>query len=220
MSKESIFEKLKESIVEMDEDLAVEAANEAVAEGLDPTECIAGGLSAGMQVMSDLFDDGEAFVPELLMAAEAFEAAVGVMTSGLSDEEKSQSKEGVVLIHTVEGDIHDIGKNIVKTMLVANNFEVHDMGRDVPVEDVIETAKKIKADIICGSALMTTTMPAQRQEIDTLIEEDIREQFICMYGGAPVSAEWCEKIGADAYTETATDCVVVAKKLMMAKKGA
>ncbi|MFT3951921.1 MAG: B12-binding domain-containing protein [Oscillospiraceae bacterium] len=218
MSKEAIFEKLKTAVIEMDEGMAVEAATQAVEAGLNAVECINEGLSAGMQVMSDLFDEGEAFVPELLMSSEAFEAAVKVLTEHLSNEEKQNSKVGVVVIHTVHGDIHDIGKNIVKTMFRANNFEVHDLGRDVPVEDVINKAKEVNADIICGSALMTTTMPAQREEINLLIEEGIRDKFICMYGGAPVSAEWCEKIGADAYTETATEAVVVAKKLIELKK--
>ena len=211
MSKESIYEKLKTSVAEMDEDMAIEAANEALAEGLDPLDCIANGLSAGMQIMSDLFDEGEAFVPELLMASEAFESAVGILTGNMTEEEKKSSKEGVVLIHTVEGDIHDIGKNIVKTMFSANNFEVWDMGRDVAVEDVIRKAEEIKADLICGSALMTTTMPAQRDEVNLLLEEGIRDKYICMYGGAPVSAEWCKTIGADAYTATATEAVAVAK---------
>ena len=185
MSKEEIYAKLKESITEMDEDLAEEAANEALEAGLDPLECISSGLSAGMQVMSDLFDEGEAFVPELLMASEAFEKAVGILTSSLSDEEKNSAKEGVVVIHTVQGDIHDIGKNIVKTMFSASNFEVYDLGRDVPVEDVIKKAEEVNADIICGSALMTTTMPAQRDEINLLLEDGIRDKYICMYGGAP-----------------------------------
>ncbi|MGN1014977.1 MAG: B12-binding domain-containing protein [Butyricicoccus sp.] len=220
MSKEEIYEKLKQSITEMDEDLAEEAANEALAAGLDPLECISDGLSAGMQIMSDLFDEGEAFVPELLMASEAFEAAVAILTGSMSEEEKNNAKEGVVVLHTVQGDIHDIGKNIVKTMFAANNFEVHDLGRDVPVEDVIKKAEEVNADIICGSALMTTTMPAQRDEINLLLEDGIREKYICMYGGAPVSAEWCESIGADAYTDTATEAVEVAKKLLAAKKGA
>lgn len=218
MTKEEIFEQLKECITEMDEDLAEEAANAALEAGLDPLECISEGLSAGMQVMSDLFDEGEAFVPELLMASEAFETATKILTSNLSEEDRNNAKEGVVVIHTVQGDIHDIGKNIVKTMLSANNFEVIDMGRDVPVEDVIKKAQEVNADIICGSALMTTTMPAQRDEINLLKEDGIRDKFICMYGGAPVSAEWCEAIGADAYSETATEAVTVAKRLIAEKK--
>lgn len=220
MSKEEVLAKLKESVTEMDEDLAEEAANAALEAGLDPLECIADGLSAGMQVMSDLFDEGEAFVPELLMASEAFEKAVGILTGSLSDEEKDNASQGVVVVHTVQGDIHDIGKNIVKTMLAANNFTVHDLGRDVPVEEVVETAKKVKADIIVGSALMTTTMPAQRDIITLLKEEGIRDDFIVMYGGAPVSKEWCDTIGADGYSDTATEAVEVAKQLIAKKKSA
>ena len=220
MSKEEIFEKLKNSIVEMDEDMATEVANAALEAGLDPLECISGGLSAGMQVMSDLFDEGEAFVPELLMASEAFDAAVTILTRGMSDEQKNSSSAGKVVIHTVQGDIHDIGKNIVKTMLSANNFEVVDMGRDVPVEDVVAKAKEIGADLIVGSALMTTTMPAQRDIINLLKEDGVRDDYICMFGGAPVSESWCEQIGADGYSETATDAVTVAKELIAKKKGA
>ncbi len=220
MSKEEIYEKLKNSIIEMDSDMASDAAKAAVEAGLDPLECISSGLSAGMQHMSDLFDEGEAFVPELLMASEAFEAAVAILTSGMSEEQKSSASQGKVVLHTVQGDIHDIGKNIVKTMLSANNFEVVDMGRDVPVEDVISKAREIGADIIAGSALMTTTMPAQRDIVDHLKEDGDRDKFICMFGGAPVSKEWCAQIGADGYSETATDAVNVAKELIAKKKGA
>ena len=220
MSKEEIFEKLKNSIVEMDEDMATEAANEAVAAGLTAQECISNGLSAGMQVMSDLFDEGEAFVPELLMASEAFEAAVAILTKDMSDDQKSSTSAGKVVIHTVQGDIHDIGKNIVKTMLAANNFDVVDMGRDVPVESVVAKAEEIGADIIMGSALMTTTMPAQRDIVNLLKEDGVRDKYICMFGGAPVSESWCEQIGADGYSETATDAVTVAKEFIAKKKGA
>lgn len=219
MSKE-IFEKLKKSIVEMDTDLAQEAAEEAVEAGLDPMECITLGLAEGMAVMGDLFDEGEAFVPDLMMASEAFETAVEILTRSLSDEEKSKTSNGKVLIHTVQGDIHDIGKNIVKTMLAANSFEVFDLGRDVPVTTVIEKAEEYKVDIICGSALMTTSMASQRDIINLLIEDGIREKYIVMFGGAPVSAKWCKDIGADAYADTATEGVTMAKDLMAKKRGA
>jgi len=152
------------------------------------------------------------------MASEAFDAAVTILTGGMSDEQKSSTSAGKVVIHTVQGDIHDIGKNIVKTMLSANNFEVVDMGRDVPVESVVAKAKEIGADLIMGSALMTTTMPAQRDIIDLLKEDGVRDDYICMFGGAPVSQNWCEQIGADGYSETATEAVAVAKKLIAAKK--
>lgn len=220
MSKEEILEKLKEAITEMDEDLAKETATAAVEAGLDPLECISDGLSKGMQVMSDLFDEGEAFVPELLIASEAFDSAVKILTSSLTEEEKNSASNGKVLIHTVQGDIHDIGKNIVRTMFSANNFEVFDLGRDVSVETVVEKAKEYDVDVIVGSALMTTTMPAQRDIINLLIEEGIRDKYIVMYGGAPVSKEWCDNIGADGYSDTATEAVDVAKELLAKKRGA
>lgn len=217
MSKEEIMAKLKDSIVEMDEDMAAEAAQEALDAGIDPLEAITVGLSSGMQVMSDLFDEGEAFVPQLLVAAEAFEKAVSVLTSGLSEDEKQASKSGKILIHTVQGDVHDIGKNIVKTMFEANNFQVYDLGRDVPVEEVVEKAKEYDVDVIAGSALMTTTMPAQKDIIRLLEEEGIRDDYIVIYGGAPVFPEWCEKIGADGYADTAAGAIDVVKKLMAEK---
>lgn len=213
-----IFAKLSESITEMDTDLAEEAANAAVAAGLDPLECINKGLSVGMAEMSDQFDEGEAFVPELLSASDAFDAAVKILTANLSDEEKEAASSGTVVINTVEGDIHDIGKNIVKTMFEANNFTVYDLGRDVPVESVVEKAKEVGADLILGSALMTTTMPAQRDIVNLLVEEGIRDQFIVMFGGAPVTQKWCDEIGADGYSDSAAEAVAVAKQLLEARK--
>ncbi|WP_133968751.1 corrinoid protein [Eubacterium limosum] len=217
MTREEVMAKLKESVVEMDADLAEEAAKAALEAGVEPLEAISEGLSAGMQVMSDMFDEGEAFVPQLLVAAEAFETAVNILTGDLSDEEKAASKSGKVLIHTVQGDVHDIGKNIVKTMFEANNFQVYDLGRDVAVEEVVEKAKEYAVDIIAGSALMTTTMPAQKDILRLLEEEGIRDEYIVMYGGAPVFPEWCTDIGADGYADTAAGAVEVAKDLIAKK---
>ncbi|SHJ33815.1 corrinoid protein [Parasporobacterium paucivorans] len=220
MGKEEIYAKLKDSIVDMDPDLAQEAANEAMEAGLDPLECISVGLSDGMAIMSAMFDEGEAFVPDLMMASEAFETAVEILTGALTAEEKSRASSGKVLIHTVEGDIHDIGKNIVKTMFAANNFEVIDLGRDVPVTTVIKEAEANGVDIICGSALMTTTMASQRDIVNLLKEDGIRDKYIVMFGGAPVSAKWCAEIGADGYSDTAAEAVTVAKELIKTKRGA
>ncbi|MFL0194711.1 corrinoid protein [Clostridium sp. WILCCON 0269] len=219
MDPKVILDKLQKSIEEMDTQMAEESAREAVEAGIDPLVAINDGLSKGMETMSDLFDEGEVFVPHLLVASEAFEGAVAILTESMSDEMKNSVSQGKVLIHTVQGDIHDIGKNIVKTMLSASGFQVIDMGRDVPVEDVIEKAKECKVDIIVGSALMTTTMPAQRDIINLLQEEGIRDQFMCMFGGAPVSSEWVEKIGADGYSESASGAVKAAKELMVKKRG-
>jgi trimethylamine corrinoid protein len=220
MSTEAeVLEKLKTAIIELDEDLGTAAAKEAVALGMDPIHAISDGLGAGMQVQSDLFDEGEVFVPQLVVAADIFENAVAIMTANLSDEDKAASSKGKVLIHTVESDIHDIGKNIVKTMLAASGFEVIDMGRDVSVSDVVETAKKEHVDIIAGAALMTTTMPAQREIVNLLKEEGIRGQFKCMFGGAPVSEDWVKSIGADAYAENAAEAIAKANALMAEIRG-
>lgn len=219
MEQSEILEKLKKSIEEMDSDMAEEAAREAIAAKIDPIVAINDGLAAGMQTMSDLFDEGEAFVPQLVVAAEAFEAAVAILKEAIPEEQKGKASKGKILLHTVQGDIHDIGKNIVKTMLSASGFEVIDLGRDVAVAEVISKAKEYNVDIIAGAALMTTTMPAQRDIINMLKEEGIRDKYKCMFGGAPVSAEWVKKIGGDAYAETASEAVEKAKALMAELRG-
>lgn len=219
MSESAILAKLKTAVEEMETEMAEEAAREAVAAGIDPLAAINDGLAAGMKTMSDLFDEGEVFVPQLVVAAEAFEAAVAILVSNMSEEAKAKASKGKILLHTVQGDIHDIGKNIVKTMLSASGYEVIDLGRDVQVEEVVTKAKELKVDIIAGAALMTTTMPAQRDIISLLKEEGIRDQFKCLFGGAPVSAEWVEKIGGDAYAETASEAVAKAAELIKELRG-
>lgn len=154
------------------------------------------------------------FVPQILLASEAFEAAIAILTANMSESERNSTKLGKVIVHTVQGDIHDVGKNIVKTMLTASGFEVIDLGRDVPVDEVVKKAIELKVDIITGSALMTTTMPAQRDIIKALEEEGVRDKIKCMFGGAPVSQEWVDKIGADAYGESAAEAISKAKELM------
>ena len=214
MTKAEALEELKNCIIEVDPDMAEDAAKAAKDAGVDAIEAIENGLSKGMEVVSKQFYEGEMFVPDLLLAAEAFETAVEILTDGLSDEEKSKSSSGKILIHTVEGDIQDIGKNIVKTMLTAAGFEVIDLGRDVSVETVVKEAIAQKVDVIAGSALMTTTMPAQKDIIRILEEEGVRDQFKCVFGGAPVSEEWVKKIGADGYSENACDAIDMIKKLI------
>lgn len=214
MSKEAILNKLKEAIENLDQDLAEQGAKEAVAAGIDVMDAIQNGLVKGMSTISDLFDEGNLFVPQILVAAEAFEAAVGILTANLAEDERNKTKAGKVIVHTVEGDIHDIGKNIIKIMLIASGFEVIDLGRDVPVAEVIQKAVEFNVDIITGSALMTTTMPAQRDIIKALNEDGIRGKFKCMFGGAPVTQEWVDQIGADGYGDNAAEAVTKAKELM------
>jgi trimethylamine corrinoid protein len=211
---EAILNKLKEAIEQLDKGLAEEAATEAVAAGINVMEAIQNGLGRGMNTISELFDEGEMFVPQILVAAEAFETAVGILTANMNEDEKNKTKLGKVIVHTVQGDIHDVGKNIVKTMLSASGFEVIDLGRDVPVDVVVQKAIEHQVDIITGSALMTTTMPAQRDILKTLEEEGYRGKVKCMFGGAPVSQEWVDKIGADAYGENAAEAIAKAKELI------
>ncbi len=211
---QEIFDRLKSAVEDLDVEGAEAAARETLAAGIDPFEAINKGLSPAMQTISDLFDEGEMYVPQILIAAEAFENAMKILMENLSAEEASKASRGKVIVHTVQGDIHDIGKNIVGTMLAANGFEVIDMGRDVPVEEVVKKAQELNVDIITGSALMTTTMPSQR-DIANLVEElGIRSNVKLMFGGAPVTKEWVDQIGADGYAENAADAVIVAKELM------
>jgi trimethylamine corrinoid protein len=218
MGKAEINDRLKNAIVNLDKDEAEAAAKDAVAAKLNPVDSINEGLSEGMAVISELFDDGRAFVPELMLAAEAFESAVKILNTLLPDG-GAGSSAGKVLLHTVEGDVHDIGKNIVRTILSANNFEVIDLGRNVPVRTVINKAEELKVDIIAGSALMSTTMPRQREEVALLKEKGLRDKYICLYGGAPVTKKWCDSIGADDYCDAATDTPIKAKALLARRKG-
>jgi len=218
MSQE-ILDRLKNAVVKGKEADAVAAAKDAVAAKIETMAAIEDGLAAGMAVLSDKFDEGEAFMPELIVAGKTFEAAVNVLTADMSAEDKAKASRGKVVIHTVQGDIHSIGKNLVSTMLGASGFEVVDLGCDVSVEDVVEAAQKENADIIAGSALLTTTMPRMKDIVNLLDELGIRDKFKCMFGGAPVEEDWAMEF-ADGYAETAPGAVKVALKLMQEKKGA
>lgn len=211
MSEKEIYERLKQSVIDMDEDAAKAAANDAIAQKMDPLACIEKGLSEGMMVISDMFDNAQIYVPQIILSAEAFEAAVDILASHI---EGGYAGKGKVILHTVEGDIHDIGKNIVGILLQANGFEVIDLGRDVPVVDVVDTAIEKEVDVIAGSALMTTTMPAQREIMNELKDRNVKDKFKCLFGGAPTSQEWADQIGADGWAENAAEAVDVVKELI------
>jgi len=211
MPEKDVLEKLKKAVVEQDVDGAKAAAKQAVSENLDPIKCIDQGLAAGMNVISDLFDKAEVFVPQIIISAEAFMEAVEILKPAIKGGYKSKGK---VICHTVEGDIHDIGKNIVKILLTASGFETVDLGRDVPIEHVVDVAVEEKVDMITGSALMSTTMFSQREIVNALKERGIRDKFKCMFGGAPTTPEWIKQIGADGWAENGAEAVEVARKLM------
>lgn len=211
---DKILKDLQEAVVNLDIEAAVAAANAAMDAGVEPVVAIEQGLAMGMNKIVDLFDEAIIFMPDILIAAEAFGKACDILQENLSKEDTAAMSNGKVLFFSVAGDIHDIGKKIVKTMFQANNFEVKDLGRDVSSEDLVDAALEWKPDIVAGSALMTTTMPASRDVVNIMKERGVRDQFKLMFGGAPLTKEWCNEIGADAYGENAAEAVKVAKELM------
>ena len=211
MSEKEILKRLKTCVIEMDVDGAKAAANEAMAQNIDPLTCIENGLSEGMKVISDMFDNAQIYVPQIIISAEAFTDAVGILAPHVKG---GYSAKGKIILHTVEGDIHDIGKNIVAILLQANGYEVIDLGRDVLVGKVVDAAVENDVDCIGGSALMTTTMPAQREIVNELKDRGIRDKFKCLFGGAPTSQEWVDQIGADGWAENAAAAVDVVTELI------
>ena len=205
MSKEAIMEKAKQSIVEADEDIAMEALAEAEAEGVDLGELLSDGYSAGMKELGDLFGMGEIFLPELIFATEVMKA-VSAEIEGKMDMSEVKSA-GTLVIGTVEGDVHDIGKGIVASLVKTNGVEVIDLGREVPAQNFVDAAIEHNAEFVGSSALLTTTMTVQKDIEDALKEAGIRDKVKTMVGGAPVTNRWAEKIGADAYCEDASDTV-------------
>ncbi len=213
MSQE-LLEKMAQSIIDGDADLAAELARQAIAEGLDPLFVITNGYVPGINKVGEAFGAGEAFLPELVMAGEAMKAAVVVLEPELLRKGSERKTLGKVVMATVEGDIHEIGKSLVSTMLSAAGFTVYDMGVDNPSDKIIEKALEVDADIIGLSALLTTTMIRQKEVIDKLDARGLRKKIKVMVGGAPVTREWVQKIEADGYSEDAIGAVAVAKKLM------
>jgi trimethylamine corrinoid protein len=217
MDKE-IFKKLAAAVVEGAEAEAITLARTAVMDNIDPLEAIEQGLSKGMEIIGVRFESGEAYLPELLMAAAAFNAAMTILKPEIEAQKKQIVKLGKVLIGTVKGDVHSIGKDIVASVLDTRGFEVVDMGVDNPSLNIIKEAEKIKADVIALSSMMTTTMPAQREVIERLKEMGIREKYFVIIGGGPVTREWADRIGADGYGRSAIDAVALVKGLMAGKK--
>ena len=213
MSKEYLINESIRSVVEGDEDGAIKVANAIIAEGINPVEIISEGFAKGMITVGDLFANEEYALPEVLLSADAMQSALDLLSPHIPREEV-EKKWGTVVIGTVQGDIHDIGKRIVATMLEVYGFEVHDLGRDVPLEDFIKKVSEVNADIVAASALMTTTMVAQKMLHEALQEAGIRDKVKLMVGGAAVTQEWAEQIGADGYAEEVTEAVKKAKQLV------
>jgi corrinoid protein of di/trimethylamine methyltransferase len=218
MDKNQILEKLAAVVIDGTENEAKVLAQAVVANKIDPLEAIEKGLSKGMEIIGGRFECGDAYLPELLMAAASFNAAMAVLKPEIEAQKKQLVKLGKVLIGTVKGDVHSIGKDIVASVLDTSGFDVVDMGVDNPSLNIIQEAEKVQADVIALSSVMTTTMPAQKEVIDTLKEMSIRQKYFVIIGGGPVNQEWADRIGADGYGKSAIDAVALVKGLMAKKK--
>ena len=216
MKKEEIFKALFDAVVEMDEQKGKDAARLLIKENYNPLEGIESGLSRGMKVIGEKFNKFEVYLPDLMMAAKVFDSAMAILKPHIAAGSEV-AKKGKVVIGTVKGDIHQIGKDLVALLLETGGFEVHNLGEDVSTSTFIEEAGRVEADIIALSSLLTTTMVSQKELIDTLKEVGQREKYIVMIGGAPTSQEWADEIGADIYGENAERAVSLALEFMSKK---
>ena len=211
---EELYKKMAQSIIDGDSEAALALAKESISEQVNPLDAITKGFVVGVNTVGAAFGRGEAFLPELVMAGEAMKAAVGVLDPELKKRGAERKMLGKVVIATVEGDIHEIGKSLVATMLGASGFEVFDLGVDAPSDKIIGKALEVNADIIAMSALLTTTMVKQKEVIEELEKEGLRRKVKIMVGGAPVTRDWVNAIGADGFSEDAIGAVAMAKQLM------
>lgn len=209
-----LFKAMAQSIIDGDSEAAEQLASQAIEQGIDPLEAINQGFVMGVNHVGSEFACGNAFLPELVMAGEAMKTAVSTLEPEMARLGTSREVLGRVVIGTIHGDIHDIGKTLVGTMLSAAGFQVYDLGVDVPVEKLVAKAREVNADIIGVSALLTTTMVRQRDVVEALEDMGMRPQVKVMVGGAPVTKEWVAEIGADGYSEDAIGAVAVAKQLV------
>lgn len=212
MANEEILRSLSEAVVDGDEELVEELTDQAIAEGIEPLSIINDGLTKGIQIVGANFSIGKFFLPDLLIGAKAMDAGIKKLEPLMAGSNRESL--GKVLMGTVKGDLHEIGKNIVIMMLKTTGFEVTDLGVDVPSEKFVEKTREIKPDIIGISALLTTTVARQKEIIELLEEEGLRKSVKVMIGGAPINQAWADKIGAEGYAEDATVAVNVAMGFM------
>lgn len=210
---EELFNKLAQAVIDGEPEDAEDLARRAIELGLDPLECINKGLMVGIQKVGELFSAGEYYLPELIIGADAMKQALDVLEPALMGDQKREVV-GNVVIGTVQGDLHEIGKTLVATMLTANGFKVMDIGVDKSPEDFIAAIKEADADIVGSSALLTTTMLQQKKLIEAITEAGLREKVKIMVGGAPVTESYAKEIGADGYAEDAISAVELAFRLI------
>lgn len=212
MEKKDYLDRAYQCIIDADDQGAIDLAKRYLEEEYDPVEMIEKGLSEGIRKLGDLFDRGEVFLPHLIMASEAMAGAVKILEQALPQEQVGKTVAKIVL-GTIEGDVHDIGKGIVATMLRVYGFEVIDLGRDVPIDTFVEKAGEVNADVIGSSALMTTTQVGQKTLEKALRDAGIRDKLKTIIGGAATTEHWAAKIGADLWGENAGDAVIKLKEM-------
>jgi len=210
-----VLENLYMAVLKADPDLAKEAAKEAMAQKIDPMEAVENGLVRGIKEVGERFGREELFLTDLVMGAEAFKAGLQIIQPELAKRKVEMKTLATMVIGTVAGDIHSIGKDIVTVLLSANGFKMHDLGVDVPVDRFIETAKEVKANVVGASAMMSTTIPEQQRIVEALKRAQLRGKAKFIVGGAAVSENWAKQIGADAYALAAGEAVQKAKSLLV-----
>ena len=213
MSLNDINKEISEAIVNLDKEKAVNLAKKAVRDNLNLVDVIENGFGKGLERIGDLWNEGEFFLPELMVGGNIMQDALNILLPHLKQKGGTFTK-GKVVIATIEGDIHSIGKTIVGTMLSANGFEVYDLGADVPVDKIISEAIEKEVDIIGVSALLTSTMIGQKKLVETLEKKNLRDKFKVILGGAPVSQNWTEDCGADGYAPSAIEAINLVKSLI------
>jgi trimethylamine corrinoid protein len=217
-TREDLFERMAQAVVDGDREACVALAEEVIDRGIDPFEAIEQGFTRGMTTVGDKFATLEYYLPDVMRCAAAVDAGVGVLQPYILERGTRQSV-GTVVLGTIKGDLHDLGKNIVGTMLRAAGFKVYDLGCDTPLRAFVDKAEEVDADIIGVSAILTTTMAYMPDLLSLLEELGQRERYQVMVGGAPVTPDYAEEIGADGYGETAADAVETAKRLMRVRRG-
>ena len=214
MRKDEILDLLKNSMVALDEGAVTVNTKKALEAGIGPLEGIEQALAPGLNIIGDRFENDEIFLPELMKAAGIFQSAMAILQPKIQELGLASQKKGTIVIGTVKGDLHYIGKNIVKILLETSGYEVHDLGVDVDLFKFIETADQCTADIIALSALLTSTLVGQKDLIDALTEMGKRDQYRVIVGGGAVTREWADEIGSDGYAETAYQAVELVNRLL------
>ena len=210
--RDELLKALSDAVVDMDEDKTGELAQKVLDEGLNAYDAVMNGLAAGMEIVGDLYDKHEYFVPELLLCADALYAGLDILKPHIKPEDLGESARGQVVIGTVQGDVHDIGKNIIKMMFEVGGFTVHDLGRDVPLEKFVEEQMRTDSEIVALSAMMTTTMMGMKKVVEMIKEKN--PNVAIMLGGAPVTKDVSELFGADGYADSAGNAVQEAIKMI------